>query len=484
MSRLSPRQLVGPGTPGAALLAAVAVAVAVWFRADPATAAVTVLLGALVGRRRFVLAVAVLSVAGALRSDAAIRSVEPDRLGRYTGWATVALDPDPGPTATRLVVQIEGERFESWVPGRARRLRVARWQQGDIVWVTGERVRLGADRAGRVVWQHVVGGFEFEHLGDVLPGRPLAVAANRVRDLVARGTAVIDAPLDTLARGLIIGDDREQPRDMVERFRRSGLSHLVAVSGQNVCLVVAGAGPLLRRLRTGARLAATIGLIAWFVVLTRAEPSVLRAGAMAALAAIAFALGREREPPRLLAVAVIALLLLDPLLVRSIGFWLSVGATAGVTMLAAPLTRALRSVRPLRRVAMPLAVTLAAQAGVALPSLLVFGRLSVAGTMANLAAVPVAGFVMLYGLPAALVAGLLPAVAPALMLPVDAGVRWVDATARIAATVEPGGIRNIIAWCVVAAVVFVGGWVRVRACENEHVSGVQRAPASVPELER
>ena len=98
----------------------------------------------------------------------------------------------------------------------------------------------------------------------------------------------------------------------------------------------------------------------------------LRAGAMAALGATAFALGRQREPLRLLAVAVVGLLLLDPLLAWSVGFWLSVGATAGVTGVGPPLARRLHRLGPL---AMPVAVTLGAQVGVAVPSLLVFGRL-------------------------------------------------------------------------------------------------------------
>ena len=119
------------------------------------------------------------------------------------------------------------------------------------------------------------------------------------------------------------------------------------------------------------RLVATLAVIGWFVVLTRAEPSVLRAGTMAALAALAFAVGSEREPPRLLACAVVILLAVDPLLVRSVGFWLSVGATAGVTILGPPLRRRLARLGPL---ATPVAMSIGAQLGVLLPSVLVFGR--------------------------------------------------------------------------------------------------------------
>ena len=95
---------------------------------------------------------------------------------------------------------------------------------------------------------------------------------------------------------------------MIDRFRSSGLSHLTAVSGQNVAFLLAASGPLIRRLRPAARWAVTLALIGWFVVLTRFEPSIIRAGAMAALSATAFVLGQERHPARLLCLAVIALL--------------------------------------------------------------------------------------------------------------------------------------------------------------------------------
>ena len=73
------------------------------------------------------------------------------------------------------------------------------------------------------------------------------MASNRVRELVERGASALPSDHAALARGLVIGDDRDQPPEMVERFRASGLSHLMAVSGQNVAFVIAAAGPVLRR---------------------------------------------------------------------------------------------------------------------------------------------------------------------------------------------------------------------------------------------
>ena len=134
----------------------------------------------------------------------------------------------------------------------------------------------------------------------------------------------------------------------------------------------------------------------------------------------------------------------------AVGFWLSVGATFGVTAVGPWLAPRLRR---LGRLAMPVAITLGAQAGVALPSVLVFGRLSLIGTAANLVAVPVAGLVMLYGLPACIVAGGVPTVAPVVMAPVGLGVRWIDAVATVGAAVEPGPPWSWLGWLVLVLVV-------------------------------
>jgi competence protein ComEC len=317
-----------------------------------------------------------------------------------------------------------------------------------------------------------VGELEAEWFGDVRPGGRAADASNRVRDVIARGASHLPADRAALTRGLVIGDDRDEPPEMVQRFRDAGLSHLTAVSGQNVALLPAAAGPLLRRLRPLARWGASIGLIGWFVLLTRAEPSVLRAGVMAGLAATAFVMGRQAEPLRLLAVAVIGLLLVDPLLGWSVGFWLSVGATAGVVLGALHLAPRLARLGPM---ALPVAVTLGAQGGVAVPSLLVFGRLSLSGTVANLLAVPVAGAVMLVGLPACLVAGVVPFVGPVVMAPVGWGVWWVDAVATVGAAVEPSPPWSWLGW---AALVAAVSWLVVSADRVGRRRRPRRPPAA------
>jgi competence protein ComEC len=216
-------------------------------------------------------------------------------------------------------------------------------------------------------------------------------AANRMRVALRNGVASMPYNLQALFAGLVIGDDRDQPREMVNQFRASGLSHLCAVSGQNVAYLLAALSPFLNRMRRTGRFIAILIFLVWFVLLTRAEPSVLRAAVMAGLVALNAASGTSMNARTILASTVIVLLLIDPMLAWSVGFALSVGATAGLAWLSARLGHVLSN-RGM------LAATLAAQVGTMPVSLFVFGYVPVISLVANPLALWVAGMVMMVGL--------------------------------------------------------------------------------------
>lgn len=393
---------------------------------------------------------AALVVAAAERSSEVWSQAEARHTGPVEGWVRLAGDPERVGRGVRAVVEVEGERFTAWVfSGRSERLLTV--MAGDHVWLRGTRHAV-PDRRSLV--RHVVGRIEVDVVGDVrragFPHRP----GNRLRAaLRASAEEVMDPHEAALFRGLVIGDDSGQPSWMIEAFRASGLSHLTAVSGQNVAYLLAGVAPLLRRLGPRRRWVATVLLIGWFALVTRLEPSVLRASAMAVLAVTASAVGRRITVVRSMAVTVVALLLLDPMLAWSVGFWLSVGATAGVA-LATPWWWARLAGPDWWRG--PLAVTLGAQCGVALPSVLVFGRLPVVSLAANLLAMPVAGLVMSCGAPVALVGRLVPmAVRSVWLWPLEVGTRWVRWVAETASGLEPGGRTTAVLWCGVLVTLFV-----------------------------
>jgi competence protein ComEC len=219
--------------------------------------------------------------------------------------------------------------------------------------------------------------------------------ANALRARVLAGGSHLPATERALVAGFLLGDTRALGRDVEEEFRASGLTHLLAVSGANVAFVLALTRPLVRRLALRAQLVVGLAVLVLFGTMTRWEPSVLRACAMAACSMTALYLGRPTAGVRVLALAVVSLVLADPFLIHSIGFLLSCGASAGIAFLAAPIAARLRGPHWLRE---PLGVTLAAQIGVAPVLIPVFGSVPLAALPANLVAAPIAGPLTVLGL--------------------------------------------------------------------------------------
>ena len=188
----------------------------------------------------------------------------------------------------------------------------------------------------------------------------------------------------------------------------SGLSHLLVVSGGNVAMVLVPvlAATALLRLSRWPKFAVGFGAVAFFTVLTGAEPSVLRAGVMACLALVGVLIGRPRTTASILAAAVLGLLVLDPWLAWSVGFQLSVTATAGMVALASTLADRVGRFLP-RPVAAAAGATLSAQLGVTPVLLFYFDEVPLVTLPANLAAFPLVAPSLLLGAVAA-GAGLLP----------------------------------------------------------------------------
>ncbi len=276
---------------------------------------------------------AICCVGGMWRSNRAWSEIRSTARVEVRGYVDLVEDPHPIGRGVRIVAEVGGRRYAGWVFGRrANRLRTI--SAGTRVWIAGRATGFSETRQRDAV-RHIVGRLTIDAVGDLASGSPLMRSAERVRRRVAdAAAATMDAEAAALFSGLVLGDDRNQSTWMVAEFRKSGLSHLTAVSGQNITLLLAAAAPALRRLRPSRRLLATLAAIGWLVVATRAEPSVLRAGAMAVLGAVAFVRGRPTPPLRILAVATAGVVVLDPLVAWSVGLWLSVGATAGVVALS------------------------------------------------------------------------------------------------------------------------------------------------------
>jgi competence protein ComEC len=238
-----------------------------------------------------------------------------------------------------------------------------------------------------------------------------AAAAVRAEIRSAVGRAGPDER--ALVPALVVGDDKAMSAQVVDDFRTTGLTHLAAVSGTNLTLVVGFLLVVARWTGVRARGLTLVGLlgVAGFVVLARPEPSVLRAAAMGSVALLGMGAQGPTRGARTLGTAVLALLLLDPWLSFSVGFALSTLATAGILFLAPPARDALGRWLP-RWLAEAVAVPFAAQLACTPLIAGISGRVSLVAVLANLAVAPAVGPATVLGL----VGGLLMFVSPALGL--------------------------------------------------------------------
>ena len=399
----------------------------------PLAIAVVVAVAAFVVRSPALLCVGVLALTSVL-AQRALAGLDGVVATPVAAEITLLTDPAPSFGGVRADARLHRRRVElraDGVSAVALRERLA----GERITVRGDLQPVG-EGAPWLAARHVGGRLRVLAVEAWRPGGLPSQGANQIRRVLQRGAEPLSPTARSLYTGLVIGDDRAQPAALADDFMGAGLTHLLAVSGQNVAFVLAVVGPLLRRLRLWSRLGVTLAVIAMFALVTRFEPSVLRASVMAGTAATLLTIAAPATRLRVIALAATLLVVVDPLLVRSVGFQLSLAATVAIVLVAPRLAEALPGPASLRDAA---SVTLAAQLGVAPVLLVVFGPLPVASFPANLLAVPVAGAVMVWGLTAGLAAGLVGGwVAEVVHVPTHLLLLWVSEVARRAAALPLG----------------------------------------------
>jgi competence protein ComEC len=244
----------------------------------------------------------------------------------------------------------------------------------------------------------------------VLIGIALVVAlalanSDQIRDRASEGLGKGMPPREAeLARGFVLGQDDRIDEKTKEDFRRSGLSHLLAVSGENVTLLALLAMPLLGMLGIPLRerLLWVLALIAVYVPVAGAGPSIQRAGVMGGVGVLATLGGRRASRLYALALAAVATLAIDPAVAGDIGWQLSFAAVLGILLLAAPIRRAvmvrLGVGRWRRALAEGLGVTIAATLATAPLIAFHFETLSTTTLVANVVAMPAVAPAMWLGM--------------------------------------------------------------------------------------
>ena len=385
---------------------------------------------------------------GVLLRTAAVRDSAVVGLARSGAVVTGVLQPtgDPRAVAGRYGsrVLLRGTLLEITGRGVHRELRAP-------VLVFGP-----AERAGTAdPWRSVRYGSRVSFRGRLAPATedslaavvsanapPLTVrgppAAVRGADRVRAGIRAASSRLSPAARGLVPalvdGDESGLADDLRADFKTVSLTHLLAVSGSNLVIVVGCALLLARWVGVRGRALPLVGLlgVVGFVLLARAEPSVLRAAAMGTVALLGFGAEGPRRGPRALGGCIVALMLVAPGLAATPGFVLSALATAGIIFLAPPWAAAMRRWLPAgvgwlaEAVAVPTAAQLACTPLIAVLS----GQVSLVAVPANmLAAVAVAPATLL-GLGAGLVEPVCAPLARLIAFPAGWSADWIVAVAR------------------------------------------------------
>lgn len=201
-----------------------------------------------------------------------------------------------------------------------------------------------------------------------------------------RITSVFGPPVSPWVAGILLGDDSGFSRDRKEAFRATGTSHLTAVSGYNIAVLIGilGSASSYLPLSRPMRLLGGGSVILLFVLLTGAPASVVRAAVMAGLVVLARLAGRHVRPLRALFLAAILMAAHRPeLLLHDLGFQLSVLATFGLVVFSPILESPLRRILP-GAIAQPFAQTAAATVTVAPLIATSFGTFSLVTLPANM----------------------------------------------------------------------------------------------------
>ncbi len=247
----------------------------------------------------------------------------------------------------------------------------------------------------------------------VLVGRPSWAqrAAGVLRAGLQRACEPLPDQPGGLLPGLVVGDTSRLDPALEEDFRTTGMTHLNAVSGANVAIVLGVVLFAVRRTRAGPVVTALVCAVALvgFVILARPSPSVVRAAAMGAIGLIGLASGRRRAALPALAAGVAVLIAYDPELASDPGFALSVLATSGLLLLAPIWRDGLRRRGCPAGLAEALAVPAAAQVACGPVVAGLSGTVSFIAVPANLLVVPAIAPATLLGVSAALISPIWPA---------------------------------------------------------------------------
>jgi competence protein ComEC len=263
------------------------------------------------------------------------------------------------------------------------------------------------------------------------------------RSFAAGMQSALPEPAASFGMGLLIGQRSTLPEDVSEQLRHVGLTHIIAVSGYNLTVIVMACRKLLAKRSKYQATVLCLALIAVFLLITGSSPPIVRASVISLLGIWAWYYGREIKPLVLLLVGGAITVIANPLyLWGNVSWYLSFLAFFGVLVLA-PLVAKRWWKREPGLLAGVLIETMCASILVVPYVLYIFGQTSTVSLVANLLVVPLIPLAMVLGLIAGLGGMLLPALAGWLAWPAKIVLVYMLDVAGLLSKVPHAFIENI-----------------------------------------
>lgn len=214
-----------------------------------------------------------------------------------------------------------------------------------------------------------------------------------------------------LASAILFGDDKAVSKDLLDKFNSTGTRHIMAVSGQNISILVMIFLNFALSIGANRRIAFYFSFVSiiFYIILIGMPASAVRAGIMGLLILTAERMGRLSVSYRALVFAGVLMLIVNPsLLVFDAGFQLSFAATMGIIFIYPMFTKYLKKIPNIMEVRSSLAMTIAALATTLPISLFSFGQFSLISPLANILIVPMVPLVMIVGFVIIIINAILP----------------------------------------------------------------------------
>jgi ComEC/Rec2-related protein len=288
--------------------------------------------------------------------------------------------------------------------------------RGDIVRVSGKLFPSLGNSVGRVSFAELT-----------VLRRDNSWLNNLRRTFAAGMESTLPEPAASFALGLLIGQRSTLPDDTNQQLQHVGLTHIIAVSGANLTIIVLACRRLLGKLSKFQNIALCLSLIGVFLAITGSSPPIVRASVVSVLGLWAWAYGRKIKPLVLLLVGgAITVIANPPYLWGNVSWYLSFLSFFGVLILAPLLTRRIFGAKEPKILTSVLIESICATVLVVPYVLYIFGQVSTVSLIANLLVVPFVPAAMLLALVSGLAGMALPSLAGWLAWPATLLLTYIE----------------------------------------------------------